>query len=236
MKHNKQIRLNLALGNAETAGEAQGLASEALEPQVPGPRILAATSRLRALGHPELASYVEEASAKVVLRGASTTLALAQTHNGLGAGFFDEAEDLKRGKDYHVAQDTTPVFDKLLRQYCKGLVVYARPGTPFFPPGAWVPAPYDPSEGPAVLRKGCTALRIGERRLVGGGWVWVRKRPEGGVASVRFPFHRAAIEVVKSVPGVVCCDREWQMEGDADASLLLFLLKDVFALQDEGNR
>lgn len=237
-KHQKQIRLNISAASAANAAlgaraaEAENIAQESLAAGAEGAQVLANTSRLRSMGFHDLATYIEEASARAILRGGTTTLAFASFRDGFGPGLFDEIEDYKKGNEYQILEPQVPVFRSLLRRYAQGKVVLVRPGTPFFEEGAWIPEPDDPSGGPVVPRPGYP-MRISEKNLIGGGWVWVRPRPGGGVQAVRFPFHRAAINGVKEVPGAVFSHktREWQMEGDADASILLQMLQQVFDLK-----
>lgn len=245
-KHNKQIKQHAAVDAAAAAAadaaaasreaEAIALAQEALSPQCGGAGTVGRISALQSMGYRKLAEYVTESAAKAVIRPANTELALAHVRDSIGPGFFDEAESIKKGADYQIPEAVAPLFMKLMRQYAPDAVVSVRPGTPFFPQGAWVPGEQTEEEArrPAILREGCVPLRILGNLLAGGGWVWVRPRPEGGIASIRFPFHRAAINTVQAVEGAVFSrdKREWSMAGGADATVLLDELMDVFKLEE----
>lgn len=216
--------------------EAAGRANESLLPRAPPQQVLDHLSWMRAMGFSNLYGLVAEKVAKVILRPNGTQGALANARDGIGPGFFDEAEDLRTpSKEYavHTAQVAQSVC-RMLRQYAPDCIVYARPQTPFFAPGAWLPGPPHPEDvGPAIPRPGCTPLRI-TGLIRGGGWVWVRRSPSGGVLAVRFPFHRAAIETLREVSGseFSTTRREWCMKDGSDAAILLAVLRQVIPTED----
>lgn len=216
--------------------EAEKRADEALDARGNPQVVLDSLRWLAGSGFRSLYDFAADKVAKIILRPASESVALAQAREGIGAGFFDEAEDLRTPqKDYRIdGPEVAAAFGQMLRQYAPACVVAVRPRTPYFEEGAWVPGPRQPQDvGPAIPRPGCVPVKI-TGLLPGGGWVWVRRRPGGGIQAIRFPFHRATIESVKEVPGAAFshATREWSMKDGSDATILFLMVKQVLPLED----